>query len=206
MRLKSSLKNVNFQNLCTTHRQHILCEYETRPFRLLAADTKASRAYTPRFCTSTFSLQFYAFSPLPLHSISNFYLQPSAPCFHPRKLPSDILPSAFSHSTFSLQPIYFQSTDLLSVRLISNGLQGNGIYFSFPSANRAIEVTSLGGHTCPPVGHMYSPRLEMSAPWWLKAEGRSSKPRCIRARVLKAMMQALQRITFTCPLPRVKGP
>ena len=93
---------------------HILNEDETRSFRLPGANAKASRAYTPRFCTSTFSLQFFAFSLQPLHSIFYSHIQPSWPYFPFSHLPSAILLSAFSHSTFSLQPstfsrqIYFQ--------------------------------------------------------------------------------------------------
>ena len=67
------------------------------------------------------------------------------------------LPSAFSPSTFSyFQPPHFQWVTLEWI---------------YPG-----EIwTSLGGHTCPP-------RLVHSSPWWLKAESRSAKLRCIRAR------------------------
>ena len=98
---------------------------------------------------------------------------------NPGSSPTRAYTPRFCISTFTLQPIYFQSTDLLSDCLISSGLKKNGIYFS-------LFFTNLGGHACSPVGHLCPPRLATSTPWWLKGESRSAKPRCIRARGLSS--------------------
>ena len=103
-------------------------------------------------------------------SVTAPFRYPFASAFYPRAHTPK-----FCTSTFSLQPIYFQSTDLLSDCLILRNLPKADIYFA-PSF--IIPV----GHGCPKGGHICPPRHTSALPWWLKAEGRSAKLRCIRAR------------------------
>ena len=79
------------------------------------------------------------------------------------------LPSVFSPSTFSRQ-IYFQPISFPDI-------------YEKTASTSAYFIASLGGHVRPPFGHTCPPRLVKPAPRWLKAEGRSTKLRCIRAEI-----------------------
>ena len=92
--------------------------------------------------------------------------------------------SAQPPSLFSpLLLVYFQSTDLLSVHLISSNLQKICIYFDLFSTSDGPPHTSLGEHVCPKGGHVCPPRPVRPVPWWLKGEGRNAKLWCIYARM-----------------------
>ena len=117
--------------------------------------------------------------------VLHFYLQPSATW-----LSSFSLPSAACFQPICFHPIRpqpfpsaFQSTcRLLSVDRFTFSLSHfqpftkNGIYFD-------LYFTGLRGHVCPPEGHTCPLRPVTCLPWWLKAESRSAKLWCIRARV-----------------------
>ena len=88
----------------------------------------------------------------------------------------------FCISTFTLQHI---ALGLLSVDRFTfspshfQQLTKICVYFGLFSTSSRHLLTSLGGHICPRGGHACPLRPAKPAPWWLKGESRSAKPRCI---------------------------
>ena len=116
--------------------------------------------------------------------VLHFYLQPSATLLSSFSLPSAVYfqPYAFIPSNRSFFSSASRSTcHLLSVDRFTFSLSHfqrvtkYDIYFG-------LYFTGLRGHVCPTGGHMCPHRPAACLPWWLKAESRSAKLWCIRAR------------------------
>ena len=80
------------------------------------------------------------------------------------RLPSRAYTPEFCTSTFSLQTVYFQSTDSPSLPLISSHLWKSGFYLSHFFTFSRQQVTNLVGHTCPPLGHTCPPKPANARP------------------------------------------
>ena len=94
-----------------------------------------------------------------------------------RKVHQMTLPQTFLARIYTkVLHFYFQPSAASFIPLIYKYFPPSA-YLQFAFSLYLLHIPPLVGHACPTSGHTCPPRLVNA--WWLKAEGRSTKPPCI---------------------------